>query len=121
MQPDAYRRSNGVVVLFSSFLATVSALLGYDAIACKGILAGVLSAMMRAGFLVFVHPGTLLVCLALLVLFAGIAHGLTRCVPFRERRELVPLCLAVSALLGGMAVGKFGDIGIRCALHPWAS
>ena len=61
--------------------------------------------MMRAGFLVFVHPGTLLVCLALLVLFAGIAHGLTRCVPFRERRELVPLCLAVSALLGGMAVG----------------
>ncbi|MBL0040630.1 MAG: hypothetical protein KA505_10345 [Xanthomonadales bacterium] len=120
MHLNADQRSNGIVVLLSAFLATVSALLGYDTIACHGLLAGAGSALLRAGFLVFVHPGTLVTCLGLLALFAGIAHGLTRWSPFRARRELVTFLLPVSAFLAGMAVGFYTTIGPECALHPWA-
>lgn len=113
-------QSGGIVVLFSAGLATVSALLGYETIACNGVLAGALSALLRAGYLVFVHPWTLLGCLALLALFAAIAQGLTCWPPLRKRKELVAFILPASALLAGLAVGKFAPLGLKCALHPWA-
>jgi hypothetical protein len=120
MPADADQKSNGVVVLFSGFAATVSAIWGYDAIACKGVLAGAASAIMRAGFLVFVHSPTLLGCVGLLAAFLGVAHWLTRRPAFRKRQELVTFVLPTLALLGGIALGVWADIGLICALHPRA-
>lgn len=120
MHADASQQSNGLVVLFSALLATVSAILGHDAIACSGFMAGAISALMRACFLVFVHPWTLVMCLGLLTAFAGIARWLAICRLFRERKELLAFVLPLLALLGGIAVGMFADLGVRCALHPWA-
>lgn len=120
MQVAARQQSNALVVLFSAFLATVSAILGHDAIACSGFLSGAISALMRACFLVFVHPLTLVVCACLLGALAGIARCLAVSRLFRERKELLLFILPLSALLGGIAVGVFADLGVRCALHPWA-
>ena len=122
MHADASQRSSrlGLSVLFSAFLATVSAIFGYDLIACSGLLAGAISALMRAGFLILVDPWTLVVCLGMLAAFAGIARWLATCRPFRERKELLAFVVPLSAFMGGIAVGMFSDMGIRCALHPWA-
>lgn len=119
MHVDASQQSNGLVVLFSAFLATLSAILGHDAITCSGFLAGTISALVRACFLVFVHPRTLVVCLGMLGAFACIARWLAICRLFRKRKELLAFFLPLSALLGGSAVGMFADWGMGCAIHPW--
>lgn len=120
MTPRADQPSRVGIVLLSAFAATVSAIWGYDTIACNGLLAGALSALTRAGFLVFVHTGTLAGCLGLLALFIVVAHWLTRRRALENRQELVTFVLPVAALLGGLALGMFAHIGLRCALHPWA-
>lgn len=119
MSSQTELRSKGIVVLFSAFGATVSAIWGYDTVACKGILAGAVSALMRSGFLVFVHIPTLLACLGLLALFLAAAHGLTRSVAFKNRQELLTFVLPVFAFLAGLVVAKVLGIAFRCTLYPW--
>lgn len=120
MHPSAHRHSSGVIVLFSAFAAAVSAIWGYDTIACQGLFSGAISALMRAGFLVFVHGWTLAGCLGLLASFAAIAHWLSLRPPFRRREELLMFVLPVLAFVGGIVVGTHAHIGLRCSLHPWA-
>lgn len=120
MPSDAAQKVNVLVVLVSGGLTTVSGIWGYDAITCNGILAGAVSAVMRAGFLVFVHPPTLAACLGLLALFVGISYSLVASRLFRGRQELVAFVLPALGLAGGVAIGQLGHIGLRCALSPWA-
>lgn len=120
MPSDAAQKVNGLVVLVSGALATISGIWGYDAVTCSGIVAGAISAVMRAGFLVFVHPPTLAACLGLLALFAGISYSLVASTLFRARQELVTFVVPVLAFAGGVAIGQFGHIGLTCALSPWA-
>lgn len=115
----AEQQSNGVVVLFSAFVAAVSALWGHDTVACDGFVAGAFSTLMRAGFLVFVDPWTLVGCLGLLGLLLGVAQWLVGTAAFRARQELVAFLLPVSAFLAGVAAGMLGGLGVACSLRPW--
>jgi hypothetical protein len=116
---ETQRHSNGFVVLFSAIAASITAIWGYDTVACRGILAGAMSALMRAGFLAFVHTGTLLGCIGLFAVFLAAAYGLTRSAAFRNRQELLSLALPVSAFPGGLAAAKFSGVAFGCTLHPW--
>lgn len=108
------------IVLVSAFGAAVTALWGYDTVACNGLMAGALSALLRASFLVFVHAWTLAACLGLFLLFLGLAYGLARCGFMRQRQELLTLALPVFAFAAGAASANLGNVGLMCALHPWA-
>lgn len=119
MRPETQQHSNGIIVLFSAFAASVSAIWGYDTVACKGILAGAMSALMRAGFLVFVHPWTLFGCIGLFAVFLAAAYALSRSAAFRNRQELLSLALPVLAFPSGLAAAKFSGIAFSCTLHPW--
>lgn len=113
------KQPNGMVVLVSALMSAVSAIWGYEFIACNGLIAGALSTLMRAGFLVFVHLPTLAGCVGLVAFFGLTSYWLVGRRMLRDRQELLTIALPVIAFSAGIAVGMLSS-GVECALHPWA-
>lgn len=113
------KQPNWVVVLVSAFGAAVSTIWGYEIVVCNGLVAGTLSALMRAGFLIFVHLPTFAVGVGLLFLFGSTSYWLARLRMLQERQELITIALPVVALSAGIAFARLSG-GLECALHPWA-
>jgi len=120
LQPPRSQSSTpGGIVFLIGYASTVSAVWGHDIVACSGVGAGVLSALLRLSFLVFVSPSALAVALLLLLACTALALAVGALPVFRDRKELLLLLLPVAWLLIGLSVGSLGLIDARCSLSPW--
>lgn len=117
--PRIHSKSPRGIVFLIGYAATLSAVLGYDMVVCSGVFAGVLSALLRLGFLVFVSPGVLATVLFLLACCTAVAFAFGALPLFRERKELLLFVVPVAALLLGIAVASYAGIAVRCSLSPW--
>lgn len=117
--PDTDAGSHWVILLAIAGVSTVSAVWGYDMVACRGLIAGAVSTAMKLGFLVFVSPPALAMALLLFAAFGGIGLGLAALPIFRDRKELLLFLLPVTVLFISVVIAMSGHIPIRCALSPW--
>ncbi|HMZ86331.1 MAG TPA: hypothetical protein PKN26_13385 [Giesbergeria sp.] len=117
--PRIHSKSPRGIVFLIGYVATISAVLGYDMVVCRGIFAGVLSALLRLGFLVFVSPSVLATVLFLVAFCSAVAFALGALPLFRERKELLLFVIPVAALLLGIAAASNAGIPVRCSLSPW--
>jgi hypothetical protein len=104
-------------LLAIAYASTVSAVWGYDAVACRGFLAGAVSTFLKLGFLVFVDPSTLITAVSLFLAFVGVGFALAALPVFRERRELLFFLIPVTALLVGIAIAASGEIQLKCSFR----
>jgi hypothetical protein len=107
------------IVILTGYAATVVGVWGYDMVACRGVGAGTLSAMMRLAFLVFVSPGVFASVVALLAGCSAAALALGALPLFRQCRELLLFVLPVAAFLVGIWLATSGAVHVRCSLAPW--
>lgn len=97
----------------------VSAVWAVEAVACGGLIAGALGALITLCIHALVSLDVTLVVGALFAAGAG-AGGLLAAHPwFRPRRELLFFLLPVASLLIGGAVAMSGWIRFECSLGPW--
>ena len=113
-----FKTPTGIVFLIG-FVSTIGAVSGYDVVACRGVIAGIVSALMRLSFLVFVSPSALIAALVLFDCCVDVGLAVGALPIFRERKELLLLILPVTAFLVGMSVASSFDMPIRCSLSPW--
>jgi hypothetical protein len=112
------RSPRGIVILIG-YASTISAVLGYDIVACGGVATGVASALMRLSFLVFVSASVLATVLLLFFCCSAIALAVGALPVFRERKELLLLVIPVASFLIGILAALSGEMAVRCALSPW--
>lgn len=117
--PDSHSKSSWGIVVLIGYASTISAVWGYDIVACRGVIAGAASALMRLSFLVFVSPSVLTTVLLMFACWAVVAFALGALPLFRERKELLLFVLPVAALLVGIWAATSGEIQVRCSLYPW--
>jgi hypothetical protein len=110
---------SGVYRLFAAFQATIMAVWGFETIVCRGLVAGLFSTLLQAGFRVVFHLPTLAAAVAVFLLCLGLGHWLAQRRPFRGREALLLFALPAAAFVGGLAVAGFAGTGVLCALHPW--
>jgi hypothetical protein len=116
--PNGGSKSPWRIVLLIGYASTIAGVWGYDMVACRGVIAGTASALLRLTFLVFVSPGVLGTVLLLLACCAAAGYALAALPLFRERKELLLFLLPVAALLVGISAATSGGMQVQCALSP---
>lgn len=117
--PLSSSKSPKGIIFLIGYVSTISAVLGYDILACHGLFAGVVSALMRLSFLVFVSPSVLATILFLLACCSAVAFAVGALPIFRERKELLLFVVPVATFLLGISAASSGDIQLGCSLSPW--
>lgn len=120
MQPPLDRKKppRGIVFLIG-YVTVITGVWGYDMVACRGLVAGAVSALQRLAFLVFVSPRVLVTVLVLFACATAAGFALGALAPFRPRKELLLFVLPVAAFLVGYGVATSGGIPVGCSLSPW--
>lgn len=119
MQRHVGARSLWAIVILIGYVSAMSAVWGYDMVACRGFVVGTVSALMRLAFLVFVSPSVLLTVLLLFSCCALTGYFLAALPVFRERRELLLLILPVATFMIGASAAASGAVPAGCSLAPW--
>ena len=115
----SHRVASWGIVLLTGYVSTIAAVWGYDIVACRGVFAGIASALLRLAFLVFVSPTALVAVVASMAVCSAAGLALGWIPVFRERKELLLFLLPVATFLVGLSVASNFDVPVRCALSPW--
>ena len=107
------------IVFLIGYVTTIAGVWGYDMVACRGLVAGAVSALQRLAFLVFVSPRVLVAVLVLFACCTAAGFALAALPVFRQRKELLLVVLPVAAFLVGYGVAMSGAMPVGCSLSPW--
>lgn len=117
--PQPTAGSSAWPLWLAAFAGTVALIWGFETSACRGLVAGAVAAMMRAGFLVLTHLPELGLLVLIFAAHLGMAYLASRRPPFRGRNELLTLALPLASFLLGWALAGTVWVDSGCALHPW--